>query len=132
MTRDPLGMVDGPNPYRYGANNPMTSVDPLGLLPWPWKKGCGLEYGGALLAFSGALLLCSALFLPEPMEVAEALGCLVGVGAFAAALRAYIKCYEELECPSDTERRRRQRLERLEERIEQLEEMVGDILEQIR
>ncbi len=31
MTRDPLGMVDGPNVYAYVVNNPVNYVDPLGL-----------------------------------------------------------------------------------------------------
>jgi len=31
MTRDPLGMVDGPNVYGYAQDNPVSTVDELGL-----------------------------------------------------------------------------------------------------
>ncbi|MCD6288620.1 MAG: RHS repeat-associated core domain-containing protein [Candidatus Hydrogenedentes bacterium] len=31
LTRDPLGMVDGPNVYAYVMGNPVTYYDPLGL-----------------------------------------------------------------------------------------------------
>ncbi|MBW7864417.1 MAG: RHS repeat-associated core domain-containing protein, partial [Candidatus Hydrogenedentes bacterium] len=31
MTRDPLGMVDGPNMYGYVGGNPVGSVDPKGM-----------------------------------------------------------------------------------------------------
>jgi RHS repeat-associated protein len=31
ISRDPLGMVDGPNVYAYVVNNPISSSDPLGL-----------------------------------------------------------------------------------------------------
>ena len=31
LTRDPLGYVDGLNPYLYVANNPINLIDPLGL-----------------------------------------------------------------------------------------------------
>jgi len=35
-TRDPLGMVEGPNLYSYVRGNPASYVDPLGLGPWAW------------------------------------------------------------------------------------------------
>ncbi len=38
LTRDPLGMVDGPNVYAYVRGNPITCVDPLGL--FVVKKAC--------------------------------------------------------------------------------------------
>jgi RHS repeat-associated protein len=31
MSRDPLGMVDGPNVYAYVVGNPLSRIDPLGL-----------------------------------------------------------------------------------------------------
>jgi RHS repeat-associated protein len=35
---DPAGMVDGPNPYRYGRNNPILYIDPNGKAPTPEEK----------------------------------------------------------------------------------------------
>ena len=32
MTRDPLGMVDGPNVYTYVESSPASNFDPLGLV----------------------------------------------------------------------------------------------------
>ncbi len=32
LSRDPLGYVDGPNPYTYVSNNPIRIVDPFGLV----------------------------------------------------------------------------------------------------
>jgi len=36
MTRDPLGLSQGPNLYAYVYSNPARYVDPLGLGPWAW------------------------------------------------------------------------------------------------
>jgi len=33
-TRDPLGMIDGPNVYAYGKGNPAAGADPLGTTMW--------------------------------------------------------------------------------------------------
>ena len=41
MSRDPLGMVDGPNIYAYVNTNPITLVDPLGLTT---VEDCDDEY----------------------------------------------------------------------------------------
>ncbi len=41
LQRDPMGYVDGPNPYTYCLNAPLNWVDPLGLCKektW-WKEG---------------------------------------------------------------------------------------------
>ena len=44
-SRDPLGMVDGPNMYGYVRGNPMNRVDPLGL--WAVELICsGIGYFG--------------------------------------------------------------------------------------
>jgi RHS repeat-associated protein len=37
LNRDPLGYADGMNPYLYVHNNPINSIDPLGLWDWGWK-----------------------------------------------------------------------------------------------
>lgn len=45
-TRDPLGMVDGPNLYNYVQSSPIQLVDPLGLLiprPVSWRRGCSTK-----------------------------------------------------------------------------------------
>jgi len=41
LTRDPLGMIDGPNVYAYVMRNPVGAVDPLGLsITCVKKTGC--------------------------------------------------------------------------------------------
>jgi len=55
LTRDPLGMVDGPNVYAYVTGNPVGAVDPLGL--WSW---CGLICAGICGGIGGgAALICA-------------------------------------------------------------------------
>jgi RHS repeat-associated protein len=39
MSRDPLGMVDGPNVYKYVRGNPIRKRDPLGMREWPGPLG---------------------------------------------------------------------------------------------
>jgi RHS repeat-associated protein len=39
MTRDPLGMVDGPNVYAYAGGHPINRIDPLGRSMW-WNPYC--------------------------------------------------------------------------------------------
>ena len=34
LTKDPLGLIDGPNPYLFVHNNPLSSIDCYGLLSW--------------------------------------------------------------------------------------------------
>jgi len=48
LQRDPLGNIDGPNPYTYCANNPINWIDPFGLCkdkPWWQKLEEGYYYG---------------------------------------------------------------------------------------
>ena len=49
ITTDPLGYVDGPNPYQYALNNPYAYSDPLGLSSQGWedfkKFGRGFRKG---------------------------------------------------------------------------------------
>ena len=45
-TRDPLGMIDGPNVYAYVRGNPVVFIDPLGL--WQITIGGGYGYAGRI------------------------------------------------------------------------------------
>ena len=42
LTRDPLGMVDGPNVYAYVSGTPTNRVDDYGLF-WSAGRDCGIE-----------------------------------------------------------------------------------------
>jgi hypothetical protein len=44
-TRDPSGYPDGPNNYLYVNNNPINSIDPLGLESMNWNEGWGATAG---------------------------------------------------------------------------------------
>lgn len=44
LTRDPAGMVDGPNVYRYAKNNPASQVDPSGMHCGAWWEWAFLNY----------------------------------------------------------------------------------------
>ncbi len=62
LTRDPLGLRGGLNLYNYVGNDPVNSVDPLGL--WSWKAvGAGLVTAVAVVALApvtGPLLVLAA------------------------------------------------------------------------
>jgi len=51
-TRDPLGMVDGPNIYAYVGNEPINNFDPSGM-------NIVIVLGGAAAAAAAALKACS-------------------------------------------------------------------------
>jgi len=55
LTRDPLGMVDGPNVYGYVRGNPVTGLDPLGLIAVNW--GSFLRFAGRWLGWAGLAAL---------------------------------------------------------------------------
>jgi len=59
-TRDPLGMIDGPNMYAYVGGNPVTYVDPLGALTAGEFIACIVALTGVsiftLLACYGCIL----------------------------------------------------------------------------
>ena len=61
MSRDPLGMVDGPNLYAYVSGRPITYVDPDGRLGWL-----------ALIALLAAALALAA-FINQGCECMDAL-----------------------------------------------------------
>ncbi len=54
LTRDPLGVVDGPNVYVYVRANPVTGQDPFGLMAVNWLSL--LIFGGAVWGAVGGVL----------------------------------------------------------------------------
>lgn len=78
LTRDPLGMVDGPNVYAYVVNNPVSMFDALGLAGVDAatlaRLGRGMRGGSGLLT-AALYLLTIELVLPglehgfDPMPV---------------------------------------------------------------
>ena len=46
VSEDPLGMVDGPNLYKYVQNNPVSFVDPLGLTIWACARTANIRVVG--------------------------------------------------------------------------------------
>jgi len=50
LTPDPLGFVDGVNPYLYCHNNPVNNVDPDGSISQPLIVAAGAVIGGAVEA----------------------------------------------------------------------------------
>ena len=50
LTRDPLGMVDGPNVYAYVVSNPINAIDELGLrFGYRGWKACMIDCEGIIL-----------------------------------------------------------------------------------
>jgi RHS repeat-associated protein len=39
LNRDPIGLSGGSNVYTFAGNNPISSSDPSGLIPWPFGPG---------------------------------------------------------------------------------------------
>lgn len=57
VQRDPLGLAGGTNSYVYGANNPLSHIDPDGTLvieAWVTWKAVGMVVGGITLAVAAA------------------------------------------------------------------------------
>ena len=93
MTPDPLGFIDGPNPYTYLNNNPLNLVDAWGLCGGFWNKvgdWLGKVVKSAiqpLKTFVNVLTLGSLgmLFAPPPYDVAGVVG-LAAAGYLGAAV----------------------------------------------
>jgi RHS repeat-associated protein len=99
LTRDPLGMVDGPNVYGYVGGRPGMEVDPLGLLTCNWKRlGQCLAIRGILLCmpYIPCIQTCCALCLLLPFWGNPACwccgGCIAGV-AFLLGSCVAENCY---------------------------------------
>jgi len=51
LTRDPIGLLGGVNPYAYCGNNPVGAADPSGL--YFWVDDATFALGGAVLGIAG-------------------------------------------------------------------------------
>lgn len=82
LTKDPLGMVDGPNLYEYCAGDPVNLIDPSGEL-WSWGfAGLG-ALGGAV---AGAVGYGALGWMGEDGYTWGGLGGAVAGGAVSGAL----------------------------------------------
>lgn len=77
LTRDPLGLVGGPNLYLYAHNDPLNNTDPLGLLSW---KGALSVLAGVAAAAAVVVLAPVSAPLLAVAGVAMAVGAAVGFG----------------------------------------------------
>ena len=77
LSRDPVGMLDGPNVYTYAGNNPVDRADPLGL--W-WKAAVSVLAGVAAAALVVAVVVTAPISVPALAIAAGAAAVGVGVG----------------------------------------------------
>ena len=57
--QDPMGMADGPNPYAFVGNSPLSILDPTGMFRWradAFERGIGMA-AGYVDSFSGMVTL---------------------------------------------------------------------------
>ena len=69
LTRDPLGMVDGPNIYSYVRANPINFIDPMGtgiLCDIICHGLCLLTGAGFCICFVACFLLCADPIWEDP------------------------------------------------------------------
>jgi RHS repeat-associated protein len=76
MEPDLIGQAGGTNRYTYAANNPLTNVDPRGLLPEPIELAVGAIMGGYAGYEAGK---------KAPTAMARAIDTAIGAGAGTAA-----------------------------------------------
>ncbi len=78
LTRDPTGMVSGPNPYAYAGNNPIVRVDPSG------QSHCGFWDVWCAITESACQIGCSVLLGLGVVAIGAAVGAVacryLGVG----------------------------------------------------
>ncbi len=74
LSRDPVGLLEGPNLYAYVGNNPINRSDPLGL--W-WKAALSVAAG---VAAAAVVVLTAPVSLPALAIAAGAAALGVGVG----------------------------------------------------
>tara|TARA_R110001592_G_scaffold140604_3_gene361631 strand:+ start:461 stop:1360 length:900 start_codon:yes stop_codon:yes gene_type:complete len=79
-SRDPLGMVDGPNIYSYVVNNPMNRTDALGL-SWISEHAqalrCALAVAALILAIAVMVSACSVGQTTTPAACFAAIGAMM-------------------------------------------------------
>ena len=103
LTRDPLGMVDGPNVYGYVKGQAVAATDPLGLGRWTEAEceqifqGCKLDAAHLLWVYMNALgwlapsldtavafvgdICCALMKKRGIVTVYTAIGCAIGLAA---------------------------------------------------
>jgi len=79
LSADPLGLAGGLNLYQYGEGNPMSYIDPLGLLSW---RQVGYFVGGVVVSVA----VTAAVVVAAPLAVAG----LTAVGLSATAASATV------------------------------------------
>jgi RHS repeat-associated protein len=78
LSRDPVGLLDGPNSYAYVGNNPVNRADPLGL--W-WKAAVSVAAGAvAAVGVAAFVLITAPISVPAIAIAAGAAAVGVGVG----------------------------------------------------
>jgi len=103
MSRDPLGMVDGPNLYGYVRQSPINRFDPMGAQSQAaCIAACTAAYGimvsSCFRYYRACNTLCLGLIWSPPKYAACRSACAIGLGLCqAAALAVYLFCLSTCE-----------------------------------